>query len=463
MKKQKYDVIYIHPTKNPKSGSDGNTLYGIMPMGIIALLNEIKDQGFNVLGINIAIEKFLNQNFSIENFLKRIEYKVLLCDLHWYEHSYGSIYTASMSKKLYPHIPVILGGYTSTIYAKEIMNNFSDIDYIVTGDSDYTLPRLVKYLINDNTIDKIIQLPNLYYRENKKIKKSSEVWTQNSLDNLNFINTDFFLHSEYIPFITTTGVVKVTPSFWLCIARGCKFNCSYCCGANKNMKKLFNGRCNVILRSPKKIAQDIKYLTEKGIRHICISHDFEMFGKKFYQEVFKEIRELSILPGLYLECFQLPSKEFLKDILKTFDKKHTLIVISPISGNEKLRKENGKIFKNNDYLDILNFIKENNIKLNLYYTINLFKETEEQFNETISQITYINKELGLSKRSIYYQPVIVDPLAGMRELEGIKVTYNSFLDYFQYCQLPQDDFNNLGFNDCSTLSLFKKRKIYKEI
>lgn len=319
--KKECDVLFIHSTKNPQVNPIGNTIYGIMPMGIIAILNKISiDDNNSVIGVNIAIEKYLNKNFSISSFLTNIKYKILLIDLHWYEHSYGSIYIAKQSKKIFPHIPVILGGYTSTIFAEEILKEHDEIDYIITGDSDYPLPLLINRLLNKEKIE-FKSIPNLYYKKGKQIMFSLEKWKQSTLDKLNFTSTDVFINSNYIPYLTTTGVINVKPSYWLCIARGCLFNCSYCCGANKNMGVLFNGRCNVLLRSPNLVAKDIKVLTKKGIEHICISHDFEMFGEQYYKNIFDEIKRLQIKPGLYLECFQLPSIKFLKAIMNTFDKK----------------------------------------------------------------------------------------------------------------------------------------------
>lgn len=460
--KKECDVLYIHTTKNPQIDPIGNTIYGIMPMGIIAILNSISSSNISVVGINLAIEKHIKKDFSISSLLTTMNYKILLIDLHWYEHSYGSIYIAKESKKLKPSIPIILGGYTSTIYANEILKNFNEIDYIISGDSDYPLPLLVKYILKRIDIA-ISDIPNLHYKEENSVISSKKKWQQTSLDELDFTSTNIFVNEEFIPYITTVGVRNVPPSFWLCIARGCLFNCSYCCGANKNMKTLFNNRCNVLLRSPKLVAKDIKTLTEKGIRQICISHDFEMFGEQYYKNVFNEIKKLNIKPGLYLECFQLPTIKFIKEILKTFDKKNVILVISPISGNEKLRKKNGKFFSNKSFLETLNFIKENRIKVQLYYTLNLYGETKSQFEDTIKQIKYIHHELELNKKNIYYQPVIIDPLAVMRNFDNIEVSYNTFQDYYDYCQKPESEYENLGFTDNSEIPIREKKLKYKEL
>ena len=430
-------------------------------MGIIGILNTIKKNGVSVLGVNIAIEKALNSEFDIGEFLSSIRYKILLTDLHWYEHSFGAMYIAEQSKKTHPLSWVIIGGYTSTIYAEEILTNFECVDYITIGDSDNPLPELIYKLLSGNMTG-IDMIPNLIYRINNKVIRSKIKWVQESISSIDFVNTDFFMHSEYIPYSTTEGVKNIASHYWLLIARGCKYNCSYCCGANSNMNTLFQ-RCNILLRSPKDISNDFNYLTEHGIKRICPSHDIQMFGADFLDELFHEIGKQETRPGMYLECFQIPDERFLDAISDVFDLDNLVLAISPISGNEQLRKSNGKHFTNQRFIEILQYIKKKNIKLQLYYTANLYGETKQQFFDTYDQISYIVNEMGLAKKSVFYQPVIIDPLAGMRDIKGINVKYNTFMDYYYYCLLQEDTFLNTGFDDNAELSKEEKRKKFLEI
>ena len=126
---KKCDVLYIHSTRNPIGKDDMK--FAIMPMGIIGILNNFKSKNIEVIGINYAIEKTVDSSFEILDLLNNIEYKILMTDLHWYEHSFGAMYVAEQSKKAKPDIPVIIGGYTSTIFAQEIMQNFDCVDFIV--------------------------------------------------------------------------------------------------------------------------------------------------------------------------------------------------------------------------------------------------------------------------------------------------------------------------------------------
>lgn len=457
---KKCDVLYIHSTKNPTT--NGDLKYAVMPMGIIGILNNLKSRNINVLGLNCAIEKTLDPQFDISTALKDIEYKVLMTDLHWYEHAFGAMYIVEQSKKIHPDIPTVIGGYSSTIFSHEIMENFKCVDYIVTGDSDLPMELLTDNLLGRNDIS-LDTIPNLVYRQHSHIIESKNTWTQTDLDGIDFIHTDFFEHSDLVKNLCVSGANRKLTQHWLCIARGCKFNCSYCCGANKNMKALFR-RCNVLTRSPQKVASDFCELTTMGITQISPSHDFQMFGEDYYHTIFSEIRKSNIKPGMYLECFQLPTKDYIDDIAKTFDKKKLLLVISPISGNEKLRKENGKFFTNDDLYETIKYIITNGIRVQLYYTLNVVGETEEEFNDTYFQMAYIHMMFGLGKKELLYQRIVIDPLAGMRDLDNIQVQYNTFMDYYHYCQLPSDKkYASTGFNDNGEIPLEKKLQMYDSL
>lgn len=452
------DILYIHSTKNPND--DGNNKYATIPMGIIGILNRIISNGYSVIGINLALEKRINYQYDIQKTLSTYNYKILMTDLHWYEHSYGAIEIAKKSKKVKPDIPVIIGGYTSTIFSKEIMENFNCIDYIITGDSDDPACMLVDCIINKS--HNIYDVPNLLFRKDGMIIESTKTWVATDLDQINFTDIGFFEHCDQIPIMSIDGKFKSFSSFWLCIARGCKFNCSYCCGANENMFALFR-RCNILTRSAEKVADDFMKIYNSGIERVSPSHDLQMFGKKYYKDVFSKIRNNSIRKGLYLECFQLPTKDYIDEIAKTFDPSMVNIVISPISGNELLRKENGKLFSNDELYDTIEYIKSKQMIITLYYTVNIVGESKEQFFDTYFQMKYLNTVLGIEKKSILYQRVVLDPLAGMRKNSNINAQYNSFMDYYKYCQSNNSKYELTGFSDNAALSTDTKLDYYASI
>ena len=447
------DILYIHPTK-----ALTNTMYSIMPVGVFGLINLLIKNDYEVYGINVGIEKSINDSYELVSELRDIEYKILLIDLHWYEHSYGAIQVAEISKLLYPEKPVIIGGFTTTIYADEIIKKFACIDYAVKGDSEQPLLMLVNFLISRN--GNLNCIPNICYRDNQEIVNKRITYHCEDIDNLDFISDDFLKNNEFIYLATPIGIKKTLKSFWLCIARGCIYNCIYCCGSNKNMLSLF-GREKIHIRSMEAVANNIEKLFIRGVQVICPTHDFEMFGTNYYRGLFSQIRDKGIKPGLYLECFQIPSNGFLLDIRSTFEPNYTIIEVSPLTGDEEVRKLNGKNFSNDELFRLIDYMAENNMRLELYYSLNLPGESSETFDKTLEQMEYIIKAYPSKLLKIICKRVVIDPLAPMRETKyGVKPSLNTFIDYYDYCKSGDETY--VGYFDSSTEDLSERFNRYED-
>ena len=58
-------------------------------------------------------------------------------------------------------------------------------------------------------------------------------------------------------------------------------------------------------RSPEKVASDIIAFYNSGVEVVRVSHDLEMFGKNYYEEIFKILRDNNVKIGFNYDCFQL--------------------------------------------------------------------------------------------------------------------------------------------------------------
>ena len=91
-------------------------------------------------------------------------------------------------------------------------------------------------------------------------------------------------------------------------------------------------------------------------------------------------------------------------------------------------------------------------------------ETKQQFEDTLFQMRYLKGVYGFDYRTIIYQRVVVDPLAGLRDIEGVDAKYNTFMDYYNYCQIPYKDRNSAtGYNDLAELNADYKFAQYQAL
>ncbi len=136
-------VLYVHPAKQGldfKVNSDLGRPYGLIPLGLPALVNILRQNGIAVEGVNYPLERDLNPYFNLYNWLReRSGTRVILIDLHWYEHCYGAIETAKACKQALPNAWIVLGGLSASGFSAEILENFPEVDFILRGDVEMPL------------------------------------------------------------------------------------------------------------------------------------------------------------------------------------------------------------------------------------------------------------------------------------------------------------------------------------
>ena len=448
------DVLYIHPTKNLNS-----TLFSFMPVGAVGLLNKLKDAGFSVYGINYGVERCLDPSYDLLKELSCLSYKALLLDLHWYEHAFGAIEIARLSKKIYPNVPVMIGGLTTTIYAKEILKAFDVIDYALKGDSEQPICDLAKFLTRQEGSPDTIQ--NIAYRKDEKVIDKPITYCCDDIDAVDNVSDSFLKHNDLYMYANTGGIdLKRKKSVWITVGRGCLYNCSYCDCASRNTSFLW-GRDKMFVRSAESVAKDIIRAHEKGADVVRLTHDLEMFGKPYYEKIFNIIKDSGIKIGFNYDAFQLPSTYFVDLLDNTFDM--VMIDLTLLSANEKIRKSMGKNFTNDALYALLDHMEGSGIIQRVYYSVNVDGETKEEMRETFNQIKYLLKRYQNPDFFVCYQKVVLEPLAGLRKKERLKIkpTLNTFMDYYKYCTL--ENVGDIGYTDASSDLYQEKMDAYQKI
>lgn len=114
-----------------------------------------------------------------------------------------------------PDIPIVLGGIHPSMFPRYILD-MSGADYILTGEAEYTLPLLCRYLeLNSFSLNEI---PGLYWKDeqNRIIgNNSSKRLSPADLSNVPIPNFSFIPNKAYKGLSIETS-------------RGCSFNCSFC-------------------------------------------------------------------------------------------------------------------------------------------------------------------------------------------------------------------------------------------
>lgn len=461
---EKIDCLFIN---TPKMASYYKPLGDFildtyLPLGLLALADLLAKEGFSSKIVHLGVEWVLDHNFSILDYLKNKKVKVIAIPLHWHHQSYDAIELAREIKKAYPKTYIVLGGYTASYFAEEILERFSFIDGIIRGDGEEPILSLVKAVTKRRALSRV---PNLTWRRGGKIliNELSYVASQKDLDRLSF--TNFKLLKNYQTYIRYVGFLPFfaknfskeanflffsyrSPTLPLFIGRGCLANCTYC-GGGREAQEYINGRREPIFRSQEKVLESIREAKEYGYETVLMDFYPSPQSDDYYIKLFQMMREEGIDMECLFGCFSLPSKEFAEEFRKTFPGRRSAIWLSPESGVEMVRKKIGGFFyTNGQIMEALEDLNRLHITTELYFTFGFPFEREEDVLETKRFAFYLKKRFRCIW-AIRAYPLEMEPGSLWQrnpERFGVVSNRKSFVNYYEAnSQKNLEVLNSLGY------------------
>ncbi len=456
-------MIYVHPAKQDvdfyvqtmgaRDLQMGRS-YNLIPVGVPALAHVLQAAGVEVRGVNYTVEVGINRTFDLRRWLRtQSQARIVLIDLHWYEHSYGAISLANVCKEVLPDAWVVLGGLTASAFAREILEHFPSVDFVVRGDAEVPLLTLVQRCLaaSSEVPPDLVDVPNLTYRQGPQVVENPIGYCASTedLDRLDFADLGFLdHHDEYLAYeYIVTDLPKARAALatdpyrgrWITTARGCKYECSYC-GGCRSAHRVLATREGIVPRSPEAVVDEIERLAAAGVDQVSLSYDIAEMGDDYWRAFFSLMRRRRISIGLYNECFQLPPLQFIKQFARVADPEHSCLTFSPLSGSERVRRLNGKLFSNAELMNVLDYVNLNELYMVAYFSLNLPGETEETLAESIGLARQMVDLYPASRIKILSSCHTLDPLSPMAvhpEKYAIEVTMGSFMDWYAYCRDTQ--------------------------
>jgi hypothetical protein len=226
---------------------------------------------------------------------------------------------------------------------------------------------------------------------------------------------------------------------WLCNARGCRYECSYCGGCHSAHEKLA-GRKGLVARSPERMVEDLVRLDRTGVIQASLSYDLVGLGEAYWHEFLSRLRDSGIRIGLYNEFFQLPGLAFIDEFVTSVDMEHSCVALSPLSGSEAVRRLNGKHYSDDALFEVLDWLFQYRVSIFVYFSLNLPGEDEHTMRESVALAERIYTSYPSSLLKILTSSHTMDPLSPMNVRPahyGIDVSMSSFVDYYDYCRDTQ--------------------------
>ena len=270
---------------------------------------------------------------------------------------WGGIEIAQVAKKLNPKVKIVFGGIGASLLWEHLLRHFSEIDFVVIGEGEYTFLNLIKWIEGgDEELPKNIK--GIAFRENGKVVKTDSADLQPDLDRLpNPANYYEYQH--------------------LSSTRGCAWDCAFC-GSPQ-----FWGH-KIRFRSPENFVEELALLYQKGVRFFYISDDTFTMDKKRVIEICK----LIIGKNLKITWFAISRVNHVDEEILYWMRKAGCIQISygVESGSEKIRKVLNKKIKPDQIKKAFSLTVQYGILSRAYFIYGSPGETWDTIQETLDLI-----------------------------------------------------------------------------
>ena len=401
--------IYYGPIADvvPSTG-----IFDMYPVGFLSISSYLLKHGFKVGILNLAAAMIMNPRLDVEKLLKGIYADVYAIDLHWAIHCQGALRVAKMIKKLHPSSVVVLGGFTSTIYWKEILEKHHYIDYVLLGDSgEEPLKQLLEALDREKT--NIDGIPNVAYRSAVGTPKTTGIrHVPNLLDSYTIdyrLVLKHVINSRINPLYTVPFALFLKePIAGIIPYKGCNRNCATCGGSAYTYAKYY-GRRRIGYKTPKAVACEIESLIEHMKIPVFILNDIFVLGHKWVESLAREVRERGIDTKFFFEVFK-PLNSVETRLLASIPGA-SVVEISPETHDENLRTRFGKPYTNNELEKFLeNAIKAGFERVDVYFMIGIPFQTWDSCIETTTYAIKLAKQYS-PKLKVFIAPMapFLDP------------------------------------------------------
>lgn len=421
-------------------------------MGLYSLAKELEKEGFKSEIIHLGVEKYLDKNFLLSNYVQENNIKFLAFSLHWHPQSYDVIETIRAVKKKCPDVFVSLGGFTSSYFAQEILENFPFVDAIIKGEGEKPIRELANKLYNNE--HDLTGVPNLFWRKNNKVVLNDEkfVATDEDLNSYEFFDIKKLRNYKtnakmpfYLDYTKDDQLTSIPMSSQgICLGRGCTGNCTWCGGGCKAVK-LVTGRDFVSYRNADNVIDEIKTLkNDCGIKDFRFVFDPNPSDRGYLIVLMEKIaKEFKGKLKTSLTLNSLPDKRFI-DLYKKAFSADSIMTISPEFYSEDLRRAHKSFFYSNKELEeILDYMDKQEIKSELYFST-LPMTSEHDDIETENYAKELKRRHAFVER--YFVATIVSEPASPWTLEpnkyGLKEKIKTFIDYYNNTKSVENSFEN---------------------
>jgi len=257
------------------------------PLGILYIASNIKAHRLDEV---IVLDAFCRNLTKEECAARVVEERPEVVGFNCSTHTFmQTIETMEMIRKELPNTIMVLGGYHATFASKKILRDYPFIDYILKGESEGPMVKLLDALEKG---EKPVEVEGITYFDDGEFVDNPMALVEN-LDDLPFPDRDMLGDLQYG--YNFQGIPLTFGKFTtLSTSRGCPFNCAYCsCAAFSNKRWRY--------RSAKSVVDELEKVYKQGYRECVLVDDNFTHKTQRVEEICRLIRERGIKMRLYCE------------------------------------------------------------------------------------------------------------------------------------------------------------------
>ena len=357
-------------------------VFEMYPIGFTTMASHLESKGYEVRIANLATRMLASPRFDPERFIKSLDAKAFGIDLHWMPHVQGAFEVAKMVKRHHGNAPVIMGGFSSSYYHKEIIDSHPEVDFVLRGDS--TEQPLGQLLDSISSGKSAADVPNLTWRDGGRTKINPLTHVPETLDD---IEIDYGLMvRKVLRYRDLEGHLpyrnwKSNPMSIAVGVRGCTHNCVNCAGSCDAFARNL-GRKRPAYRSPELLAEDISRAEEYVKGATFVVGDIRQAGKEYASKVLGELKRRKVRNEVVLELFTPSDAAFANQVKGSLER--FSIQMSPETHDDAVRKAQGKPYTTAAMERTAeHFLDAGCGRFDLFYMIGLPTQTRENVHQTV--------------------------------------------------------------------------------
>jgi len=391
------NVLLINPYTTSPDGRNNRYI----PLGILYIASSTLKSGYNVKFKDLRNELLDKEKDEINSyfdndfikFLNKSKPDIVGISILFAMRFEGAIKIAKIVRKIFKDVPIVFGGPHSTLFYKQILEEYNYIDYIILGEGDQSFIKLLDAHFNNKNL--LSKIDGIAYRKKGKVIINPKTTYINDLDSIPFPAYELINPKDYYYDTSSWHNPKGVPidtNFSIITSRGCPRRCTYC------TMKDFHGR-KYRERSAKNLVDEIQYLYDKhNCRYVSFVDDNMTISKKRILEIMHDIceRKLEIQfdtsQGVEINTLD---KEMLDAMIKAG---YIRVTVGIESGSDYIRNTIFKKgLKNDTIYDFFKMAKKyKNLSFVGYFICGCPQETKETLNDTFEMV----KRLPLAEISL---------------------------------------------------------------